>query len=207
MTGTPEGANRVVFTNAARGDMRRELSNRSALAVELGISQEWATVDQVHGGEVVKVEEPGSAGRADALWTDVPDLPVAIFTADCLAVALVGPDSVGLAHAGWRGAEKGIVSNLRREMTEAGHRLERAMIGPGIGPCCFEVGEEVAQRFTADRASTTWGTTSVDLRRRVGRDLEGLRVWSMTDCTRHDQGYFSHRADATDSRLAAVAWI
>lgn len=205
---TPPGADgRVVFSDADNGDLRSDSEARLALARRVGARSDWATVDQVHGGAVFEVSTSGRAGEADALWTSATDLPLAIFTADCFPVAVSASRAVGIAHAGWRGAAAGVVANLREAMTEAGFEPEGAFIGPGIGPCCFEVGEEVAERFPGMTGETTWGTVSVDLRAAIRSQLEGMSVWESSSCTVHDPGWYSHRADGADQRQAAVAWV
>lgn len=205
---TPPGAaGRVVFTDAGDGDVRSDTAARRALSHRAGIASEWATVSQVHGSDVVRVSAPGQAGEADGLWTTEPKLPLAIFTADCLAVALQAPGATGIAHAGWRGAAAGVVPALRAAMASGGHQPERAFIGPGIGPCCFEVGLEVAERFPRNESRTSWDTVSVDLFGSVRDSLDDLDVWSAGVCTKHEAGWFSHRSDATPSRQAGVTWI
>jgi YfiH family protein len=161
----------------------------------------------VHGAELVRVDEPGDAGEADALWTTVPRLPLAIFTADCLGVVLVSDDAVGVAHAGWRGAEAGVVTVLRETMTATGHEPRFAAVGPGIGVCCFEVGPEVKQRFPTDGSMTSWGTPSVDLAGVVRRQLDGLETWFADGCTRHEDRFFSHRRDGTMQRMVTLGWL
>lgn len=202
----PGAAGRVIFSDAGDGDLRSDAGARVELSRQVGIASEWATVSQVHGSRVVRVSAPGPAGEADGLWTAEPGLPVAIFTADCLAVALQARGASGLAHAGWRGAAGGVVSGLRDAMSEAGYVPERAFIGPGIGPCCFEVGPEVGERFSSNLARTSWGSASVDLYGAVRDSLPDLDVWAAEVCTKHDIGWFSHRADGTLSRQAGIAW-
>jgi YfiH family protein len=187
--------------------MRGERSARVELARRLGIPDEWASVRQVHGSQARRVHQAGDAGEADALWTSRSGLPLAIYTADCLGVVLVADGAVGVAHAGWRGGASGVVAHLIDEMTEAGYPPQRAAVGPGIGPCCFEVGPEVASLFPDYVASTTWETPSVDLAGAVGRQLSGLDVWHAGGCTRHEDGWFSHRADGTTARMATIGWL
>lgn len=187
--------------------MKHDVSARRRVSRLAGIPTAWATVKQVHGNRVVRVDTPGEAGEADALWTDVTGLPLAVFTADCFAVVLRAPGAVGIAHAGWRGARDRVVSGLRSEMERAGHRPTTAAVGPGIGSCCFEVGEEVMELFPEHQAATSWGTESVDLSGVVGHQLDGLRVWFSALCTHHEAGFFSHRATGTAERQAAVAWL
>ena len=197
----------AAFSEASDGDIRHDLAARASLSEALGISGHWATVRQVHGAEVVEATSPGWLGEADALWTRAPGLPIAVFTADCFGVVLMAPHAVGVAHAGWRGAKAVVVETLRGRMSDAGHPPTRAAVGPGIGSCCFEVGPDVAELFPEDASFTSWDTASVDLEGAIGRQLDGLEVWVSGHCTYHEEGWFSHREDATKSRLAAVGWL
>lgn len=203
----PPGWSGVAFSEKTDGDIRADAAARRRASDGLGLAAEWAESSQVHGNEVARVYAPGQAGEADALWTTVTGLPIAVFTADCFGVVLLAEDAVGVAHAGWRGAVSGVVTRLMAEMTSADHAPRRAAVGPGIGPCCFEVGPEVAGRFNEHVTETTWGTTSVDLPGVVAGQLEGLEVWSSGACTLHDDGWFSHRADGTSRRLASIGWV
>ncbi|REK19769.1 MAG: laccase domain-containing protein [Actinobacteria bacterium] len=203
----PSWAGTAAFSESADGDLRADHGARSSFSARLGIAREWAFVEQVHGARVVQAKEPGDQGPADGIWTAEGGCPVAIFTADCFAVVMQSDTAVGIAHAGWRGASAGVVSGLRRSMADAGHDPETALIGPGIGPCCFEVGLEVQEKFPENLARTTWGTPSVDLVEAITGELEGLRVWAVEACTMHGEGWFSHRGDGTPRRMAAVAWL
>lgn len=203
----PPGFRGVAFTNARDGDLRNDLAARRLIATDLDVASNWATVRQVHGGRVVEARGPGDLGDADAIHTERSGLPAAVFTADCLAVALEADDGVGIAHAGWRGVVAGVVATLRTAMSKAGRIPVRAAIGPGIGLCCFEVGDEVAEQFPAHRSTTTWGTQSVDLPAAVASQLVGLDVWQSETCTRCADGFFSHRRDGTAARMAGIVWL
>lgn len=203
----PEGAGSVIFSDADDGDLRSDPDARLALSRKVGINPEWATMHQVHGSAVVEVSHPGPAGEADALWTSVTALPLAVFTADCFPVVLQTSTAVGIAHAGWRGTAGGVVAALRTAMGEAGFAPQRAFVGPGIGPCCFEVGDEVARQFPENAAQTTWGARSVDLVGSIRAQVAGIEVWSGGVCTMHDRGWFSHRSNGTPRRQAALAWV
>ncbi len=204
----PPGWDGVAFTDRSDGDLRGDPKAREELSRSLGVSSEWAVVRQVHGSRVVRVDRPGDAGEADALWTSASGLPVTVFTADCFGVVLLAADAVGVAHAGWRGAVSGVVDSLREEMTSVGATPIRAAVGPGIGPCCFEVGDEVAENFDSRHVGeTSWGTKSVDLPGALGDGLVGLEVWASGGCTLHEEGWFSHREDGTTRRMAAVGWL
>lgn len=197
----------VAFSERSDGDLRNDPVRRAGAAAALGLAPGWAEVRQVHGNNVIRVDSPGPAGEADALWTTAAQLPVAVFTADCLGVVLISPGAAGVAHAGWRGAAGDVVGRLRDAMTAAGHEPRRAAIGPGIGPCCFEVGPEVADRFPSHITRTTWDTRSVDLPAAVRTGLDDLEIWSIGGCTMHEDRWFSHRSDATLQRLAAIGWV
>ena len=202
----PPGEGGVVFTDASDGDIRADVEARSALSNTLRISSDWATINQVHGASVLRVDRPGPAGEADALWTTESDLPVAVFTADCFGVVLRSADAVGVAHAGWRGARSGVVSALLNEMNRGGHPAVSASVGPGIGACCFEVDAEVSSQFE-HTTTTTWGNPSVDLRGVIRQQLGEVETNSIHGCTRHDAGFFSHRINGTTARMASMGWI
>lgn len=195
----------AVFTEAGDGDLRGDLDARRRLSARLGISEHWAVVDQVHGPVVVDVGEPGNHGPADGLYTEVPDLPLAVFTADCVGVVVLAEDAIGVAHAGWRGAADGVVTALRSRFEAAGRQVRRAVIGPHIRSCCFEVGPEVAKRFPDHVAETSWGTTSVELAGVIRTQLAGIDVEDFTACTHHEGSWFSHRRDSDPRRLATLA--
>ncbi len=201
----PAGAG-AAFTTAADGDLRRDQAARSRVSAALGIPKSWSTVRQVHGSRVVEAGGPGPQGDADAIVTTVPGLPLAVFTADCVGVVLVAAGAVGVAHAGWRGADAGVVEATAALVEARGGPVERAVVGPHIGPCCFEVGEEVAARFPDGAARTTWGTPSVDLaavlEARLGRTLE-----RRGGCTMCGEDAFSHRGARDSSRMAAIGWL
>lgn len=193
------------FSAADDGDLRS--ADRNPFSVSSGFSPVWATVNQVHGSEVLTVSEPGVCGDADSLVTTTAELPLAIFTADCLGVVFESDRAVGVAHAGWRGLDAGVLEATRECMTVLGGPPLRAIIGPSIRACCFEVGPEVADRFPESLAATSWGTVSVDLIGEARRRLPGLTVEEHGGCTRCDDRYFSYRNGDQRVRMASVGWI
>lgn len=204
----PLGFAGAAFGNAADGNGRDDAEARARISADLGISKNWAWLRQVHGAAVVAARAPGELGRGDAVFTDVPGLPLTVATADCLPVVLEGDDGVGIAHAGWRGVVGGVAAALRSAMDAAGTPAARAAIGPGIGPCCFEVSDDVAVLFAGSRVATTsWGTTSVNLAGAVYDQLPGLEVWVAGVCTMCDPAYRSYRRDCTEHRQVGVAWL
>jgi YfiH family protein len=140
---------------------------------------------QVHGRDVVDVTtrpargETIDAGSCDALMTTLTGVGLVVQTADCVPVLLAAPDAVGAIHAGWRGAAAGVARGAAESFlrSTADPASARAWLGPAIGPCCYEVGGEVAARFEVDfvRASSD-GKYRLDLRAAVRRGLESAGV-------------------------------
>ena len=165
---------------------------------------------QVHGAAVVRAGTRGV--EADAMWTDEPGEPVMVVTADCVPVALVrlgGRPAVALAHVGWRGLLAGVVPAT---VAAVGSRHVAAAIGPGIGPCCYEVGEDVS---TPVRAALGTGLSidgHLDLPGAVERALRNagcVCVDRFDECTScHHERYFSHRRDeGLTGRQGAIAYV
>ena len=196
----------AAFTTAVDGDLRSDPRARHRVSEALGIPSAWAVTRQIHGHAVVDVEAPGSQGDADALVTSRTMLPLAVLTADCVGVVAHAEGAVGVAHAGWRGAAGGVIEAMRRSLEASGGPLRRAVLGPHIGPGCFEVGPEVAERFDGHVSRTTWGTVSVDLASSIEERL-GVEVERLGECTMCGSDGFSHRRDGDDRRMAAIGWI
>jgi len=203
----PDGFRGAAFGTTVEGDARVDAASRRVVSGSLGVTELWATVEQVHGAHVVEATVAGNLGEADAIFTLVPDLPLAVGVADCVPVIIEGPEAVAVVHAGWRGAVAGVVERTLEALNDAGTAPIRAAIGPAIGPCCYEVGADVADRLPGHVSSTTWGTTSVDLPGFVADRLVGLEVWRSGDCTFTAAHLFSYRRDQTKSRQTAVAWL
>jgi YfiH family protein len=131
--------------------------NRERALLALGVpSGKLVTVYQVHGRKTAVVKHPwdhGDAPQADALVTDKPGVTLGILTADCAPVLLLDEASgiIGAAHAGWRGAQAGILESAIEAMTELGAQPSRivAAIGPCIGFNSYEVGPEFPGPFLA----------------------------------------------------------
>lgn len=201
-----EAIHGVAFGHLADGDGRSNGDVREAMSVALGISPAWATITQVHGDVVRVVSAAGPAGDADGLITSTPGLPIAIATADCVPIAIAGSSSIAIVHAGWRGLAKGIIEKAIRSFDTLGDMAKMASIGPHIGSCCYEVGEEVVNAV-GHRAETAWGTTSVNLRDAARDQLGGLEVEDIVACTMDDVSFASYRRDGTSLRQVAVAWL
>ena len=116
-------------------------------------SRQLSTLRQVHSDKILKADHPGLIGEGDALISNQPGTTLSVRTADCLPIVMADSKNRAVAaiHAGWRGVVQEIVSKAAAAMAENfGTRPEDLVvaIGPGIGPCCFEVGPEVAVQFS-----------------------------------------------------------
>ena len=117
-----------------------------------------AWLDQRHSAVCVEATA-GRCGEGDALWTVEPELALCVATADCVPVALAGARGVAVAHAGWRGIVAGVVGEAAGAI-DAGSTGSRAWIGPAIGVCCYEVGDDVAARVEAASTRRPVGSNS-----------------------------------------------
>lgn len=117
-----------------------------------GDTAKLAILKQIHSDKILVADQPGLQGEGDALITNRPGIALAIRTADCLPILMADARNRAIAavHAGWRGTVQEISSKtLERMKQEFGTRPEDVAIaiGPGIGPCCFEVDADVAIQF------------------------------------------------------------
>ncbi len=214
------------------------VANVAALRAGLGVDR-IALVHQVHGAQVVEIDraaaeqiddqtvlsEPtGAAGpipsarrmpTADAMVTRLPAVALAIRVADCLPVMLADPAAgvIGAAHAGRAGLLGGVLPAVVARMRGLGARDIAGWIGPHICGSCYEVprpmAEEVWATHPATRATTSWGTPSLDLGAEALAQLEELGVTAvgLDPCTRESPELFSHRRDPGSGRLAGLVWI
>ena len=203
----PPGFRGAIFGEAADGDPRSNPAVRSHFSGRFGAPDRWSWLNQVHGSAVLAVDEPGSAGDGDGLATGSAGLGVAVATADCVPVIIEGARTTVVVHAGWRGMAAGVVDAGVAAVRVVGDTPMRAAIGPSIGPCCYEVGTEVLALLDPYVATTTWGTSSVDLWSAAEAQLGSPTVWRANVCTFTDTRFLSHRRDGTKERQVSVAWL
>ncbi len=203
--------------------------NRVVSARALGLDADRVTwAEQVHGAGVAMVTQP-DVGRGahelsdaipavDALVTAERAVPLAILVADCVPILLADPGQgvVGAVHAGRRGLVAGVVPRTVERLVDLGARRGGllAAVGPAIGPCCYDVGDDVYAEVTTmlptTAARSRSGGHALDLVAGVHDVLarEGVTVAdSVTGCTSCQPGqWFSHRRDGVTGRMAAVVW-
>ncbi len=193
------------FSTAEAGDAKAA-AVQARLAALAGIGAPIATARQVHGTAAVWAE--GAAGaEADVLLVR-RGFAAGVFTADCVPILLFDPEAgLGAAvHAGWRGTVAGAATAAVAALAAAGARRERtlAAIGPHVGPCCYAVGAELAERFVAAFGEgVVRPGPRLDLGLANRRALEAAGVARIeqlpgcTACARGDGGptFFSYRRE------------
>jgi len=187
-------------------DPDRVVENRRRLCEAVGVDAETATMAwQVHGSAVTEAKPKGILertvfDRCDGLWSDRPGQAMALVTADCFPVAIARADSrrpgLCVLHVGWRGLLEGIVASGTGALAEG---ALTAAIGPGIGACCYEVGEEVAGPFRERFGDDVVVQDRLDLGGATERALREAGVVSVErsrHCTACEpELFFSHRRD------------
>ena len=208
------------------GDMRENvLTNRERAAEALGLPGGVALVGQVHGTDVAEVTESGpDRETADALWTRRSGQAIGILVADCTPILLEDrrTGTVAAVHAGWRGAVAGIAARVvqtvvREAAIDPGDLV--AVLGPGIGSCCFEVGPEVVEALEVVPGGSAGLWHVPPGKERAHVDVAGISARFLASegvsqvhlsglCTACDPGrFFSHRRDRgqTGRMMGAIA--
>jgi polyphenol oxidase len=196
------------------------VENRVRLCDAVGADPDGATMAwQRHGAIVTRAQPrgivmPGTVyDHCDGLWSDEPGRAMLLLTADCLPIALARTEgdrpAVEILHAGWRGLLAGLVAAGVRAI---GARGLRAAIGPGIGPCCYEVGDEVATPFREAFGDDVVRDGKLDLWTSAERALRAAgctHVDRFDICTSCEAGrFFSHRRDhGKTGRQGVIAYV
>jgi YfiH family protein len=215
--GPYESLNLGIFTG---DDPERVVENRRRLADAAVIDPERTRMAwQQHGTEVRRawpegILTPGTQHEpCDGWWSDEPGQGMMLVTADCLPVAIArqngGRPVLAVLHVGWRGLLEGIVEN---GVAALGGGELVAVTGPGIGPCCYEVGPDVAEQYeTAFGAVLTDGKLDLWRAAELALRRAGVARVERTDlCTYcRPELFFSHRRDrgrtGRQGVIAAVA--
>jgi len=188
----------------------RENRKRFFAEVDIPLTR-IALPKQIHSDIVRIVTEPAEYEACDALITKEKNLFLVITIADCLPILLFDPvtSSIGIVHAGWRGSEMRILSKVVRVLSSEFGVLSKnllAYVGPSAGVCCYEVGEEVAEKFDMKYLDRTKGTKphldlkqfNKDLRLEAGIQKKNIEV--SPDCTIcKPELYHSYRRDKEKS--------
>ena len=200
----------------AQGDFHRlhvpfdELDARRRSVVDLP----WTQLDQRHGTELVRVDAGGVGdGHAgDIALTSLDDVVIGCWAADCAPVVLVGDESeFAVVHAGWRGLAAGVLQAAIDAFTEP---VRTAVLGPAIGPCCYEFGRDQLEQVAAGVGSrvedvigsTDAGGVALDVPAAVAAACGDVQVTQLDGCTGCGYPGFSHRVRRESQRHVVAAW-
>jgi hypothetical protein len=197
-------------------DQQSVAENRRRAATGLGADPERVVMGwQVHGPEILEWDAPPQNGgfahpgadlpKVDGHTTAAANVPLLVLVADCLPVALVSPERVTMLHCGWRGLAAGIIERALEQFSEPPH----AVLGPAIGVCCYEVGEEVLSEF-ADLQGVANGRmlslNAVAQRKLQAHGVTQIDSFPLCTSCRPDL-FFSHRRDnGVTGRQAGLVW-
>jgi YfiH family protein len=212
------GGGAVLFTARTEGNLSSVAGEgapdgeraRERLRARIGVER-LVRGYQVHGCVVERVDAvpaPDTKRReADGQATALSGAGVMVLAADCLPVALGSASAVAMVHAGWRGLAAGVLQSGVDALRQLGGEEQiLAVIGPGAGACCYEVGPEVRAIFGA----TDPDERRIDLRAIARERLIAAGVTQVREvgaCTICDERFFSHRREGAGAgRQAGVAW-
>lgn len=193
---------RAAFSTRSAGDVKQ---SHEPFATALGLDPaRVATANQVHGPDLLRDAGEPTGAEADGHVLTETGGAALVKVADCLPVALAGPGGAAILHCGWRPLAAGIVARGAEAVGATD-----AAIGPGIGPCCYEVGDEVLAAFAPFGEGIASGSMLdlPEVARRLLREAGVEGVESAGLCTRCDERFFSHRRDGDPRRQAGVVWL
>jgi YfiH family protein len=215
--GFSEGAFESLNLGLLTGDDRPTvIRNRHQLAEMADVAPERVAMGwQVHGTDIKEWEAPdpdtafldpqGGHLKVDGHITRTSGIAPLVLVADCLPVAIAGNGAVAMLHCGWRGLAGGLIAEAAARIDAAG-----AAIGPGIGQCCYEVGNEVLEAFApydgvADGRMLNLRAIAEQQLRAAGiEQIEHVDL--CTSC--NPDLFFSHRRDdGVTGRQGGLAWL
>jgi polyphenol oxidase len=211
--GVSEGPYASLNLGLLTADERENVEeNRRRLCATIGADpQRLAMNRQVHAATVNRAAAGERGKEGDGLWTDEPGVPMLKVTADCLPVALArrdGAPALALLHAGRLGLLEGI---LEAGVAALGGNDVAAAVGPGIGPCCYEVGDEIADAYRARFGGTALRGRNLDLwtvAERLLRNAGVVSVERLDVCTACTGDFFSHRRDGgVTGRQGVIGYV
>lgn len=215
---------RILCTDRADGDVHPDRVTATVLRGRQvrATGAVWEMLDEVHGLGVVDVdvavpaEATPTVGVGDVAVARRPGTHLAVWTADCAPVFLVGADGTVVgAHAGWRGVADGVIDVAVATVTRGGAKVAAAVLGPAIGPCCYAFGRADLTAVAAGvhgvpgdvEGVTADGELALDIPAAIRRGLSEhfIELDAVGPCTGCDDRWFSHRVRSDPERQATVA--
>jgi len=215
-------------------EIKNVIKNRETLCSELNLNLDrLTTCEQTHGDKVVIVDDDSSIGRGaflhsgaipktDALITNIAEVPLTVFCADCVPIIIVDPVKrvVGVVHAGWRGTYAGIVVKTVQKFIYKFHSCPEELlffIGPCIGSCCYGIDTSLARMFEekfALQLDTRYGKSylnlvEINIKQLVENKVKLEKIYCANICTSCNSDFFSYRKEKglTGRQGALVAII
>jgi len=199
---------RAVFTTSAWGDLRE-----TWLEVAERLTVRIVKARQVHGSRVITiVEARGSLSvdtDADGIATATEGLAPTVLAADCVPIVVAAPGAVATLHAGWRGLDAGVIVNGVGAMRAlVGDAQLTAAIGPAAGPCCYEVGPELHERFPGFSAGPNLDLKAIAHAQLVEAGVPTVHDTGICTICSDPALFFSYRRDSSSTgRQGAIAWL
>lgn len=194
--------------------------HRLQLQHDLKLERQPFWLNQTHSTTLLNLPEEANLRSADGSYTQTPNWPCVVMTADCLPILFCNTSGTQVAavHAGWQGLSNGIVSKAVAKFADPASIL--VWLGPAIGPSAFEVGPDVLVAFDIDPSHVPQEFTPVNTKPNkwmgnlyalARKELAGLgvtQVFGGEHCTLSDSEHFySHRRDPQSGRMASLIWI
>ena len=194
--------------------------NRQLLKSQLHIPSDPCWLNQVHSTKVIQIEQPlREAVEADASFTRKLSIVCAVLTADCLPLLVCDKKGTTIAsiHAGWRGLAGGVIDKTIAALDLPSSQL-LVWLGPAISQSCFEVGNEVKEKFDrldyntdkafCQKADGKWLLDIYQIARANLNDLGIENIYGGDQCTfRQGDKFFSYRRDGITGRMASIIWM
>lgn len=212
VAGVEIAASVVTDGNFHPGDVPApELVRRQRALVDLP----WTMLDQRHGVGIIEVDTPGAGDGApgDIAVTGCSGAVLGCWVGDCAPIVLIGRERFAVVHAGWRGLAGGVVDTA---LAAVGAPVNAAVLGPTIGPCCYEFGrselEGLADALSVEpaviAAQTSWGSVALDVPAAVRAALAPFSLIPLVvgSCTGCSYPGYSHRVRAERGRHVVAAW-
>ncbi|GAB1534874.1 peptidoglycan editing factor PgeF [Geovibrio sp. ADMFC3] len=186
-------------------DCFKVLKNLEKLKTAWNIDR-LVTLNQVHGNIIREVTAGNIAdvmfSDGDGLFTRERGIALGILTADCWNVHLMGETCLASLHCGWKSAAAGIVEKALDMFADAGDKVVKAVVGPGISAANYEVGEELVKAFTeaghGGNVEVSGGRTCFSIGGAVENILRNAgitKIVRVSDCTYSSEYLFSYRRD------------
>ncbi len=194
----------VPGANGLTREQEKVLQEESGLQVK-----NLVNIKQVHGNRVIVLDGKNPTFQkleeADGIVTNIPNLPIAVRTADCLSILLCDPvhQCIGVVHAGWKSTKAEIVPaavSLMHKTWGTNPKDIKAAFGPAIRECCYEVGEEFKTYFPKEtfKIRSQWYFNNAEANYRQLEEIGVLsaNILDCAVCTHCTPGFHSHRRDA-----------